>query len=118
MHAIPIDTYHERRHGRSGSRVAAPWLHVYASDMREKERTVQTAVRMPESWVPRLDALAAKLSQPGITVSQAAVIRAALARGIAALEAENAPEKPAEAPTVASAPTKGARSARKPKPTK
>jgi len=90
--------------------------------MKEKERTAQTAVRMPESWVPRLDALAAKLSQPGINVSQAAVIRAALARGIAALEAENgllpasnAPERPAEAPIEARVPEKGARSARKPK---
>jgi hypothetical protein len=98
---------------------------VYAADMKEKERTVQTAVRMPESWVPRLDALAAKLSQPGINVSQAAVIRAALARGIAALETEDgrppASDTPAERSPRSALPraaVKGARSARKPKPTK
>lgn len=92
-----------------------------ASGMRERERTVQTAVRVPESWIPRLDVLAGKLSQPGISVSQAAVIRAALARGISALEGENglavvvqeAKEVPSAAPPAPSAPKKKARPARK-----
>lgn len=57
--------------------------------MKEKERTVQTAVRMPESWISRLDAIGARLGETGLDVSQAAVIRVALARGIAALEAEH-----------------------------
>lgn len=72
--------------------------------MGEKERTVQTAVRMPESWIPRLDAIAAKLGATGLDVSQAAAIRVALARGIAALEAEHgiapAPSTPPAPPAA------------------
>ena len=76
--------------------------------MKEKERTVQTAVRMPASWIPRLEAIGKKLGETGLDVSQAAVIRVALARGIAALEAahESVPAAPPE--------TRGPKPARKP----
>jgi len=50
---------------------------------------VQTAVRMPQSWIARLEVVAAALEKTGLDVSQAAVIRVALARGIAVLEAEH-----------------------------
>src|SRR5262249_17431490 len=92
-------------------RVATPWRRVYDSGMKEKERTVQTAVRMPESWIPRLDAIAAKLGDTGLDVSQAAVIRVALARGIAALEEAHGLARPN---ATAEAPEKGAKPARKP----
>ena len=74
--------------------------------MAEKERTVQTAVRLPESWIPRLDAIAGKLGAAGLDVSQAAAIRVCLGRGIAALEAEHgiAPASPAPATPAAPAP--------------
>lgn len=67
--------------------------------MPEKERTVQTAVRMPESWIARLDVIASKLGAAGLDVSQAAAIRVCLGRGIATLEAEHgiAPASPAPA---------------------
>lgn len=55
---------------------------------RRTERTIQTAVRFPASWLPRLERIAERLSSPGIDVSQAAAIRAAMSRGLDALEAE------------------------------
>jgi hypothetical protein len=57
--------------------------------MPAKERTVQKPVRMPESWGPRLRTLSVKLAETGIPVSEAAVIRLALSRGLDALEAEH-----------------------------
>jgi hypothetical protein len=55
---------------------------------RTTEKTRQTAVRLPEDWFARLDVIAEKLARPGIPVSQADAIRAAMARGLDALEAE------------------------------
>ena len=81
--------------------------------MAEKERTVQKPVRMPESWVPRLKTLAERLGESGIPVSESAVIRLALSRGLDALEAEHASatdDTTAEKGTTAAA--------RKPKPAK
>ena len=52
---------------------------------RTTEKTRQTAVRLPEDWFTRLDTIAERLSQPGIEVSQAGAIRAALARALHAL---------------------------------
>lgn len=88
---------------------------MYPAGMPEKERTVQKPVRMPESWGPRLKALAEKLGETGIPVSEAAVIRLALARGLAALEAEHGLVA-GEAEDAPEAPEKGEhRPARKPK---
>lgn len=70
---------------------------------RRTERTIQTAVRFPASWLPRLERIAERLSSPGIDVSQAAAIRAVMSRGLDALEAElgitEAEAKPKPKPT-------------------
>jgi predicted DNA-binding protein len=54
---------------------------------REKEEMFQTAVRFPRAWADRLEVLGKKLS-PVVPLPMAAVLRAALERGITALEAE------------------------------
>ena len=54
---------------------------------REKEEMFQTAVRIPRAWGDRLEVLGKKLS-PVIPLPMAAVLRAALERGITALEAD------------------------------
>jgi predicted DNA-binding protein len=55
------------------------------------ERTIQTAVRIPETWPERLDAVAAALSRPGLELTRTDVLRMALAHGLLALEAEIKP---------------------------
>ena len=59
----------------------------YASGMA-KDDTVQTAVRMPAAWLPRLQEVAARLSRPGIEMTQADAMRASIAEGLAVLEAQ------------------------------
>jgi len=54
----------------------------------------QVAIRLPNEWIERADALMAPLSRPGIQVSRSDVLRAALARGLDALEAETQATKP------------------------
>ncbi len=54
----------------------------------EKEATIQMSVRVPESWNERLDKLADKMSQPGITLTRTEVLRLALHHGIEKLESE------------------------------
>ena len=57
--------------------------------MSEKqEQTVQTAIRVPESWLTRLDKVAENMSQPGMRVTRTEVLRLAAYRGLEALEAE------------------------------
>jgi len=57
--------------------------------MTEKqENQVQTAVRIPESWLERLDGLADRLSQPGMRVTRAEALRLAAHRGLVAYETE------------------------------
>jgi hypothetical protein len=85
------------------------------------EKTVQMAVRIPESWLARADRLAKRLTMtPDIPVNRTAVIRAAMSRGLDAMEAEYtaaSPERPTEA--AAPEPKRGdATPARKPKPSK
>lgn len=46
------------------------------------------AVRVPEETIERLDALAAKLSRPGLDLSRSDAARVALESGIGALERE------------------------------
>ena len=53
-----------------------------------EEDQIQTAVRLPESWFARLDKLAERLSQPGLTLSRTDALRMAIARGMAEMEAE------------------------------
>lgn len=45
------------------------------------------AIRLPEAWLRRADALIESLSTPGITVTRSDVLRAALAHGFEVLEA-------------------------------
>lgn len=94
--------------------MAAPAL--YDGEMtREKDDTFQTAVRFPRAWADRLDVLGKKLS-PIVPLPMAAVLRAALERGITALEAE-AGVTSAEAPAAEKPAEKGGKQpARKPKP--
>ena len=49
---------------------------------------VQTAVRLDPEMLARLDAVAAKLSRPGLEVTRADAIRIALATGLQAIEKE------------------------------
>lgn len=79
------------------------------------EKTVQIAVRIPESWVKRADKLTTRLTMtPEIEVNRTAVIRAAIGRGLDALEQQYGP------PTDPSAGAKngGETPAPKPKPKK
>lgn len=57
--------------------------------MAEKEEeTVQTAIRVPKSWLDRLDRLAEKTVKPGGTLQRAEMMRQSLYRGIVELETE------------------------------
>ena len=59
---------------------------------RAKTDSVQLAVRIPEGWLARLDALVPWIARPGVATTRTDSIRAALARGLDALEAERAAE--------------------------
>ncbi len=48
----------------------------------------QLAIRVPGDWLTRADALAPLVARPGILVTRSDVLRAAMARGLDALEAE------------------------------
>jgi predicted transcriptional regulator len=56
----------------------------------DREQTVQTAVRVPESLLDRLDKIAERLrhQQPGIAFTRTEVLRLALNRGVELLENE------------------------------
>ena len=54
----------------------------------KEEEHVQTAIRVPKSWLDRLDKTAERMCQPGIRVNRSEVLRLALHRGIESLEAE------------------------------
>ena len=64
----------------------------------KKEETYQAAVRFPQSWVPRLATLGRRMS-PLVVLSNAAVLRAVIERGLVVLEAEHdlAPSEEADA---------------------
>ena len=49
---------------------------------------IQTAIRFPAQWIHELQAIAVRLSRPGIPVTQADAMRAAMAEGIAKLRAD------------------------------
>jgi predicted DNA-binding protein len=55
---------------------------------KEKGPAVQTAVRLDPELLARLDAVAVKLSRPGLEVTRADAIRIALATGLLAIEKE------------------------------
>jgi predicted DNA-binding protein len=56
--------------------------------VKGQEGQVQTAIRLPPSLLARLDKLAERMSQPGMAVTRAEVLRLATFRGVAELEAE------------------------------
>lgn len=51
---------------------------------------IPARVRIPDEWLPRLDALATALerSRPGVALARPDVLRVALAKGLEALELE------------------------------
>jgi predicted DNA-binding protein len=49
---------------------------------------IQTAIRLPESLLDRLDRIAARMSKPERRVTRAEVLRMAAFHGVAQLEAE------------------------------
>ena len=65
-------------------------MNVLQKDMPRKpsENTSQVALRLPEAWLERCDALAPALSIPGISATRTDVLRAAIARGLDELEAD------------------------------
>jgi hypothetical protein len=85
---------------------------------RAKEGSYQAAVRFPESWVGRLEALGKRLS-PLVPLPLAAVLRAVLERGLTSLEAEHGLTGSTESPPTEATKQKGeSRPSRKPKPSK
>ena len=57
--------------------------------MNEKaEHQVQTAIRLPESLLARVDKLAEAMSRPGMRVTRAEVLRLAAHKGVDDLEEE------------------------------
>ncbi len=48
----------------------------------------QIAIRLPNDWLERADALVPFVSRPGIAITRSDVLRAALAKGLDALEKE------------------------------
>lgn len=60
---------------------------------KKTENDRQIVVRVPQALYDRLEALAAHLGQPGISVTVTDAIRAALHRGVEALESAHKPRK-------------------------
>jgi predicted DNA-binding protein len=56
---------------------------------KQEENQIQTAVRLPESWIERIDKLAESMSEPGRPATRAGALRSALYRGIVEIEKEN-----------------------------
>jgi len=54
----------------------------------KQESHTQTAIRIPDSWLKRIDKLAGQSSRPGVHITRTAALRDALYRGIEAMEAE------------------------------
>lgn len=55
-----------------------------AKSAKAEKSIVQLTVRVPESWLPKFDELATKLSVPGVVVTRTEAVRAVLAKGIGA----------------------------------
>jgi hypothetical protein len=59
---------------------------------KPSENTTQIAIRVPDAWLDRCDVLIPWISRPGINMTRTDIMRAALARGLEALEQERAAE--------------------------
>lgn len=55
----------------------------------KQEQQVQTAIRLPDSFLKRADKLAKRMAQPGRRCTRADVLRLAMAQGLTALEVES-----------------------------
>jgi len=55
---------------------------------KEKGPTVQTGIRLDQEIIDRLDAVAAKLSRPGMSVTRSDAMRICLLTGLEAIEKE------------------------------
>jgi hypothetical protein len=55
---------------------------------KDDAANVQTAIRIPSEWVPRLQEIAGRLSRPGIPVTVSDAMRAAIAEGLGVLETQ------------------------------
>ncbi len=53
---------------------------------------VQRAIRVPEDWIGRANALIPWIAEPGISVTTTDVLRACIRRGLEAYEAEQRAE--------------------------
>lgn len=67
---------------------------AHAAGMAAKERQVQLTLRVPPSWVTRLEKLAETMSTP-IEVSPTAALRYVVERGLEAAEGEYGLKPPA-----------------------
>jgi hypothetical protein len=56
-------------------------------------RTVQVAIRIPSGWVPLLQKVAERLSHPGIPLTQADAMRAAIFEGLEVLRVRHGVER-------------------------
>lgn len=54
----------------------------------KSEQQIQYGIRLPESFLKRLDKLADTMSTPGMRVTRAGALRLAAFRGVEQLEAE------------------------------
>ena len=52
----------------------------------KQESLIQTAIRLPKSFLVRLDKLAEQMSQPGMPVTRAEALRIAAFKGVEELE--------------------------------
>lgn len=60
----------------------------------KSKNTTQLVVRVPEDWLPRLDALIDVIASEGVATTRTDVVRAAIAAGLGVLEARAvAPKK-------------------------
>ena len=60
---------------------------------KPSENTTQIALRVPDAWLERCDSLIPWITRPGINMTRTDIMRAALARGLDALESERSKEK-------------------------
>ena len=54
----------------------------------KQESHTQIAIRVPDSWLERIDKIAEQASRPGVRITRTGALRDALYRGIEAIEAE------------------------------
>lgn len=59
-------------------------------DKQEKQEIhIQTAIRVPESWLERIDKIAQSMLNPGVPITRTAALRSLLYRGLVETEKES-----------------------------